>query len=121
VHIFTEEAFLDRDALLDNQVGYFFVELLCQLRLGGVVEAWASALSAIAVKGKIAYQQNRTADVKQVPIHLSILVREDTQVHELFGDELGIFDGVIFADAEVNEQSFIYLANRLAIDFNLCL
>jgi hypothetical protein len=121
VHIFTEEAFLDSYTLFGNEVGYFFVELLGQLRLGGGVEAWAAALSTVAVQRKIADEQNPAADVKQVPIHLAVLIREDTHVHEFLSDEFGVFNSVLFADTEVNEQPFFDFTNCLANHFNLCL
>jgi hypothetical protein len=73
------------------------------------------------VKGEIADEQNGTADVKQASVHLSGVIREDSQIYKLFGNEFGIFDGVLFADTEVNEQSFIDSANCLANHFNLCL
>jgi hypothetical protein len=111
VHIFTEDAFLDRYALPGNQVSYFFVELFGQLGLGGSIEAGSATLSAVAVQGKIADEQNRTADIEQASVHLAVVILEDTQIYQLFSYKLSIFECVLFADTEINEQSFIDPAN----------
>ena len=121
VHIFAENAFFDGHSLLCNKLGYFFVELIGQIRFGGVVESGAAAFSAVAVQGEIADEQDFAADIKQAPIHLSGFVGEDTQVHELFSYKFGILDSIIFTDTEIDQETFVDSADCLAVNFNLCL
>jgi len=105
VHVCGEEALFDFDAAACNQLGDFFVELVCEVWFGGSFEAWSATLAAISVKRKIAHEQYRPADVGDTAIHLAGLIGEDTKADELFGHEVCVFGGVGVSDAEIDEQS----------------
>jgi hypothetical protein len=119
LHVLAEGALVDGYALGGYQFGYLLVKPLGQCRFGCGVEAGSAALSAVAVEGEIADKQNPAANVENTAIHLTRLVGEDSQVYELVGYELRIVQRVSFANAEIDEQALVDLADPLLIDFDL--
>jgi len=118
VHVFAEGALLDGDALLGDQSDNLFVKRFGQLWLSGGIKAGSAAFAAIAVEREIADEQNRASDVLDASVHFAGFIREDSQVHELVGHELGIGFSVALADAKENEQSPFDFTNGLALNLN---
>ena len=99
-----------------EELGGFFVEVLGEVGWGGGVEAWASAFAAVAVEGELGDEQDVAVGFEEGEVHFALVVGEDAEVGDFFGEVLGVGVGVGFGDGEVDEQALVDLACGLVVD-----
>ena len=102
LHVSAEDAALGRQALFGEQVEKALVEALGNRGRGGLDEAGATALAAVAVQGELRDGEHATADVEHRAVHFALVIGEYAQVSALFSAEAQRL--VVVARAETDEQ-----------------
>ena len=82
-----------------------FVQGIAQFGTGGVGEAGAAALAAVAVEGELADNQDLAADGVQTAVHLAVLVFKDPQAQGLLGQVTAFLLGVVGAHAQQDQKT----------------
>ena len=116
LHVSAEDAALGRQALFGEQVEKALVQALGNRRWGGLDEARAAALAAVAVQGKLRDGEYAAANVEYRAIHFALVVGEDAQVSALFSAEAQRLVVIARAEADEQDQTLANLAVELAID-----
>jgi hypothetical protein len=94
------------------------VELAGFLGRSGGVKGRALAATDVSVEGELGNCQNASAHILEAAVHLSLIVFEDAEADNFFGEVVGIGFGVIPSDSEKNEQAEGNLAGDLLVNGN---
>ena len=116
LHVSAEDAALGRQALFGEQVEKALVQALGNRGWGGLDEAGATALAAVAVQGKLRDGEYAAANVEYRAIHFALVIGEDAQVSALFSAEAQRLLVVVRAEADEQDQTLANLAVEFAIN-----
>ena len=94
----------------------FTVEFFAQFGGRGVDETGTALAARIAVESELRDGKNFAAGIQEGAIHLSLVIVENSQVHDFFGHIRGGRGGVVLSDGHEDDEPGPDFANGCAID-----
>ena len=82
-----------------------FIHGVAQLGAGGIGEAGAATLAAVAVEGELAHHHDLPLHRLQTQIHLAVFILENPQTQRLFRQIPALALGVVGANAQQNQKA----------------
>ena len=96
-----------------------FVELAGMAGRGGGVEGRTFAAADVAVERELRDCQNAGAGFERAAVHFPLVIFEDAEAGDFFGEVNRVGFGVVAGNAEEDEESQADLASDLVADRNL--
>jgi len=115
-HTSLENAGLNGHRPAPQHVYQVIVDKLCVGGSRGIVKAWSSAFSAIAIQRKLRNNQERAAGVDDVEVHLACIVWKDPQTEQLVGAVIGRLRSIRVGNSDKDHQAGTYRRHYLTID-----